>query len=177
MDFTLRRHTGSVKISAFDDARLFAKKRLMNVFGELTPNDVVNTLELAIVQPKNAAHQMKVFRKYVPVLIDMYDVVQQVLSATCEANEELQGSLSARSRKRYTPEEDEAIVEMAASGHTTVEIALGVGRTPGAVQTRISHLVGIGKISEEIAGRFSGLLDGEFVEGDISGTIYKKERK
>ena len=174
-DCNVRRRTGNVELKPFDDARLFAKAKLENLFNGVSPDVVFNTLEMAVVQPKSTAHQMKVFRMYVPMLLDMYDAVHQCLMASCRQVDELQGSFSERARKRYTKDEDEIIIELAARGDTLIAIALAVGRTPTAIQSRISHLVGIGKISEEIAGRFIGTLNGDFVDGYIDGVLYKNE--
>lgn len=47
------------------------------------------------------------------------------------------------------------------------------GRSAGAIATRVSYLVGIKKVSEEVAGKFVGYLDGKHVEGVINGTVRK----
>ena len=174
---TVRRHTGNVEISAFDDARVFLTERVANMLGNMRPEDVVLSLEIALVEPKSISHQMKVFRKYVPVLLDLYDMSTQALIASCKQAEELQGSLAERSKKRYTPEEDEAIISTAAEGDTLVAIALAVGRTPTAIQTRISHLVGIGKISQSVAGRFIGTINGSQIDAEIDGVVYKQHHQ
>lgn len=78
-----------------------------------------------------------------------------------------------RSRKRWTKEEDEKLIEMAADGESMTMIAFVLDRTPTAVQTRISYLVGIERMSQEIGGHFIGWMDGEHVEAEVSGTVYK----
>lgn len=80
--------------------------------------------------------------------------------------------IGERGRKRWSQEEDELLIEMAArSDVTIIELSREFGRTPGAIQSRITHLVGINRLSKEVAGRFVGSLNGEHVEGDIVGTI------
>lgn len=80
-----------------------------------------------------------------------------------------------RSRKRWTEEEDNLLIEMAvADGTTTVELARVFGRTPGAIQSRITYLVGIERLSSKVAGRFIGTIDGEQAEVEIDGIVSKR---
>lgn len=82
--------------------------------------------------------------------------------------------IGERGGKRWSQEEDEMLIEMAArDDYTIIKLARAFGRTPGAIQSRISMLVGINKISAKVAGRFIGTLNGEHVEGDISGVLRK----
>lgn len=90
-------------------------------------------------------------------------------------NHRVTENIGERGRKRWTSQDDELLIEMASHDDTTiVDLSQQFGRTPGAIQSRISKLVGIKKMSAEIAGRFIGTLNGEFVEGDIDGTVSKR---
>ena len=94
-------------------------------------------------------------------------------AATLEI-ERHESNVGERSRKRWTPEDDDLLIETAAQDDATIfGMAKEFGRTPGAIQSRISHLVGIKRMSVEVAGRFIGTLNGEFVDGDIDGVVSK----
>lgn len=123
----------------------------------------------------STAEQLRIFKKYVPQLIAKCDSLLIALRASVENQERLHDETMVRSGKRWTESEDEHLIDMAAAGDMTLfELAMTMGRTPGAVQSRISQLVGIGKISQEVAGRFVGTLNGEHVSGIIEGELRKQ---
>lgn len=87
--------------------------------------------------------------------------------------ERYEGAVKKNSRRRWTPDEDEMLVEKASYGDSDIfELAAIFGRTPGAIQTRLSYLVGIKRISKTVAGRFVGTANGADFEADISGVVY-----
>lgn len=88
---------------------------------------------------------------------------QEYLQATEDATE--------RARKRWTEQEDEILVSKAAEGAGVQNIALALRRTPGAVSARISHLVGVRRISESFAGGIEGYLNGEEIKGTFVGEL------
>lgn len=121
------------------------------------------------------AEQLRIFRKYVPRLITLYNLAVDVQKGALKNADRAINATTERSGKRWTPEEDEVLVELASRDEESAfSIATKVGRTPGAVQSRLSQLVGIGKISQEIAGRFIGTLNGEHVVGVIDGELTKQ---
>ena len=84
-------------------------------------------------------------------------------------------SQQVNQNKRWTDEEDEMLIEMACDDEVSmIDLALFFGRSPGAIQTRITNLVGVGRISQEISGRFVGSINGEHVAGVIEGELRKE---
>ena len=80
-----------------------------------------------------------------------------------------------RNGEKWTDEEDGHLIELVCDGNTPmVELCTIFGRSPGAIQTRISYLVGIRRVSSEIAGKFIGTLNGAKIEGNIKGNLIKK---
>lgn len=77
--------------------------------------------------------------------------------------------------KRWTDEEDELLVDWACKDDVSLlEMSTVFGRTPTAIKSRLTHLVGIRKLSQEIAGRFIGDLDGVRIEGNLKGTLLRQ---
>lgn len=121
---------------------------------------------------ENLHQRMKLYREASNELINAYAAVQQLLTSYRESYEELTGQASGRNRKRWTAEEDEVLIEIASQGERTLfQLALDMARTPGAVQSRLSYLVGIRRISQQVAGRFVGYVDGEPVDAEIEGVL------
>lgn len=120
------------------------------------------------------AEALRIFKKYVPKLIALYDLaVNGQRGAMKIANRAIE-STTERSGKKWTVEEDEVLIELASRDNATpMSIATEMGRSPGAIQSRLSQLVGIGRVSQEIAGRFIGTLNGEHVAGIIDGELRK----
>lgn len=122
----------------------------------------------------STAEQLRIFKKYVPCLINMYFVQGEALASAGKNEERLYSKTAERSNKRWDKDEDELLVDLVSEGRTSLtQIAISMGRTPAAIQTRLSYLVGIRKITQEIAGRFIGTLNGEDVSGYIDGTFQK----
>lgn len=136
--------------------------QLENLHGERMPKRLKN------VHQRLKAYQevSKVFREY--SLIQM-----QLQKAAMRQTNQLKEGLNKRSGKRWTDSEDTALIELAASGNDVQQIGLALSRSPGAVSSRISHLVGIKRISVEFAGTIKGQLNGEEVEGTFVGEVRK----
>ena len=123
--------------------------------------------------PKNVYKQLQMFRSLSKQVINYQYLYQDLVAMMSEQQERLVNGMSDRSGKRWTDKEDEALVEYASQDKSLTNIALMLGRTPSAIQTRLSYLVGINKTTAAIAGRFVGWLNGEHVEGDIDGIVSK----
>ena len=80
------------------------------------------------------------------------------------------------SNKRWSDEEDNDLVEAVCKGMNIWDVARCLKRTPGAVSTRLSYLVGVNRISQDIAGKFVGQIDGEQRSANIVGTIFRREK-
>lgn len=137
--------------------------------------EAVDRLSELVREPKgNAFQQLRAFRKHTAVLLRHLDSVSDVLSSVKEMQREAQGDTPANNNKRWSDDEDMALVDLAASdGNSITSIALILGRSPGAVQNRLTYLVGIEHRIQRISGRFQGLIDGVMSEANIDGEIRK----
>ena len=138
--------------------------------------EAVDRLSELVREPKgNAFQQLKAFRKHTAVLLRHLDEVTNVVDAVKEMQREAEGDAPVNSNKRWSEDEDMALIELAASDDTSMtSIALHLGRTPGAVQNRLTYLVGIERKFQRISGRFQGLIDGVMSEANIDGEIRKR---
>lgn len=138
-------------------------------------SSVVTDIYAIITHPPKSAHAkiiayQELLRRAAVRILALEDLKDTMLLEI----ERHESNVGERSRKRWTPEDDELLIETASQDDATIfGMAKQFGRTPGAIQSRISYLVGIKRVSEEIAGRFIGTLNGEFVEGDIDGIVSK----
>lgn len=172
---------GRFTIQQDGEVTLFSKQKMMEsnaVAGKGNVNHAFCQLERAcgMVDGKGCSpgEALRIFRKYVPVVMDNYRILQEVNTAAMKETDRAVNATTQKKNKRWTPEEDDALVNLAAEPeNTTMRIAVTMGRTPGAVQTRISQLVGIGRISQAVAGRFIGTIDGEYAECTIDGEVMK----
>ena len=130
--------------------------------------------ELVARPPKSAHRQLQLYRRYARDAIEYQMYYQELIGALSDEIDRLLNGVNDRNGKRWTDDEDTLLVEFASRDDMTVtQIALNIGRTPSAVQTRLSYLVGVQKVSAKVAGRFVGWLNGEQVEGDIDGEVIK----
>lgn len=122
--------------------------------------------------PKNPFDALKVYRENVPILINWAFANQQLYRDVMRINDQLTGKAGLRNRKRWTEEEDDLLVERAASESSSLmQLATEMGRSPQAITSRLTYLVGINRVRQEIAGRITGYIDGQPVDGSFHGTL------
>lgn len=118
--------------------------------------------------------QLQKWRKLGKQMFEMTKFHDELVKVSNDQLKRISDSTAANANRRWTKEDDEILIEMACDENTSlIEIASIFGRSTTAISTRISYLVGINRISKEIAGKFEGLLNGEKVQGNIKGTITK----
>lgn len=110
--------------------------------------------------------------------IELLKYLQFTSKLIDDMNEELERLSSGSEDKKYqrwTPEEDELLIDEVCKGRLSIiELSTTFGRTPSAIKTRVSKLVGMKRISQEIAGHFIGVINNVQVEGPIHGEVIKK---
>ena len=171
-------YTGYMSPTKNGVATLFKKDKLIEAMGGVPVQETFDMLNKALgvegYGSCTTAEQLRIFKKYVPKLIGVYLGTHEALCASVRTEQRLYEQTSERSGKRWDKDEDETLVEVASRGDMSItELAVTMGRTPGAIQSRLSQLVGIGRISQSIAGRFIGTIDGEHVQGYIDGEVQK----
>lgn len=134
------------------------------------------TIRKITTEPRgNIAKQLKELKQAAKVVADGYLYEQELLNSVIKENERLTQCVD-RGRKRWSKEEDEYLIEMVTRDSFNpengfIELAGMFGRTPGAIQSRITYLVGIKRISQNVAGRFEGKINGEEMSGYIDGVL------
>lgn len=122
----------------------------------------------------NMAQKYRTYERYVPTLLKLYFDYQEKVRVLGQQIDRYEKATAARKNARWTDEEDNALVEMVADNAIGIhELSTAFGRSPASIYSRLSKLVGIGRISQEIAGKFVGTLDGEEISGQINGTLSK----
>ena len=140
-----------------------------------TKTAIVKLFECSHSKGGNMAQKYRTYERYVPVLLKLHFQFQDMLDKQYEQIERYEKAASARKNARWTPDEDNALVEMAVQGVGIHELSTMFGRSPASISTHLSKLVGIGRISQDIVGRFFGTLNGEEVSGRIDGTLVKSK--
>ena len=104
--------------------------------------------------------------KYMVLILDLIDCQNRVVKRFMTDSAE-------KKYKRWTDEEDNLLIDMVCADMSSMDISITLGRSPSAIKTRVSKLVGINRLSQQIAGRFIGELNGAKIEGNIKGTLSK----
>jgi len=157
---------------------LFHRDKVVSELGGTAPQETFDQLQKALgvegYGSCSTAEQLRIFKKYTPKLLALYRMTHEALCAACKNENRVFEATAERARKRWDPDEDEVLVELASQDDMSMtELAVTMGRTPGAIQSRLSQLVGIGRISQSVAGRFVGTIDGEHVQGFIDGDVQR----
>lgn len=123
--------------------------------------------------PKSVHIRLKMYDRIAAVFLEHLEFADEMKRGFTKELKQERGSRPNRNGKRWLEEEDVLLIERVAAGDSIQKIANTFGRTPLAISGRVSHLVGIKRITEEIAGRIEGYLDGTEVEGVFVGKIRK----
>lgn len=136
---------------------------------------VTKVTELQANPKGNAYIQLKEWKKIGDDIIKYFYAYGTVLEKYSTSYKDLETGTSRNNNKRWTADEDEKLIELVCAGEwSPIEISTTFGRSIPAIKTRVSKLVGLKRLSAEIAGQFIGTIDGEKVEGRIDGKVYKE---
>ena len=124
--------------------------------------------------PKSPFEQIKLLKMVAEGFLDSMMFLSELNRGL---NEQLlsleEGDKYPNNRLHWGEGEDIYLIEQRAANEDIVKIAKDLGRTPAAVATRISTLIGIPR--EVFVERFiNGELDGSEVQGYFKGTMIKK---
>lgn len=123
--------------------------------------------------PKSIHVRMKMYDRVASAFLEHLDFTIEMKRELTKELKQERGARPDRNGKRWLDDEDILLIERVAAGDSIQKIANTFGRTPLAVSGRVSHLVGIKRITEEIAGRIEGYLNGTEIEGVFVGRIRK----
>lgn len=116
--------------------------------------------------------QLQKWRKLGQSMKVMINTFQEVTDGYKNQIDRVSNLTMENSNKRWSKEADEKLIDCICSGkYSLVELSTIFGRTPTAISSRVSYLVGIQRLSQEIAGNFIGKLNGENIQGKIEGVI------
>lgn len=127
-----------------------------------------------VIEPNQSSYiELKKYRLYVPVLLaNIIRHVNENLDLE-EENTRIRTGKSKRSNKHWTNDEDELLIDLVCSDVSMFEIAITLGRTVPSISNRLTKLVGLNRISQQVAGKFIGTANGEEFKANLVGTIYK----
>ena len=126
-------------------------------------------------RPKSIIVELNIYRKFLPILLKAYFVMSEGTDKACKQVERCTNIDYDRANKRWSKEEDEELINIVCDGKENIhQISTIFGRSPGAIKTHISELVGRKRLSQEVAGRFIGIIDGIEANAEIKGTIFKE---
>ena len=144
----------------------FSRDELVNAARQLA--------KVSTERPKSIIVELNVYRKYVPIMIKAYCIQSEGMKKAVKQIDRCTDIDYDRGNKRWTNEEDETLINLVCEGKENIHrISTILGRSPGAIQTHISYLVGRKRLTQEIAGRFIGTIDVKSAEAEICGTLIK----
>ncbi len=144
----------------------FSRPELINAFQQLA--------KVSTVKPKSIMVELNIYRKYVPMMIKAYSTMSEGVKKASKQIDRCTDIEYDRGNKRWTSEEDETLINLVCDGKDNIHtISTILGRSPGAIQTHISYLVGRKRLSQEVAGRFVGTINGIDAQATICGTVFK----
>lgn len=121
---------------------------------------------------RNVARRLRAYRECTEQLMDAYGTLQDVLTGLLRELQQYEGGPAVQSRRRWTAEQDDALVDFACRDDATmVGLAVNFQRTPAAIASRLTYLVGVARLSRHVVGRITGYLDGEPVSGVFDGEL------
>lgn len=143
-----------------------------NSIGKKALNELIKVTRQ---RPKSIVIELGIYRKYTYELIKYCQLRDKLLQGALKQNERFEDDCSDKKYQRWTNEEDEILIDLICSDqYSLLEISTMMGRTVSALKTRLTKLVGIKRLSQKVAGKFIGTMNGEQIDAEINGTIYKE---
>ena len=125
-------------------------------------------------KPKSIVAELNTYRRYVPLILEAYLKMSEALNKSILQIDRCTDIEYDRANRRWSREEDEEIIDRVCEGKLNIhQLSTIFGRSPGAIQTHISELVGRERLSQAVAGRFVGMIDGISAEAEICGKVFK----
>ena len=126
-------------------------------------------------RPKSIVEELRIYRSNARKLLKYIEERDKLLKWALEQNSRFENDCDEKKYQRWTSEEDEMLIELVCDEKTSLlELSTIMGRTVSSIKTRITKLVGVKRISQKVAGKFIGSINGEEKEVNISGTLYKE---
>jgi hypothetical protein len=152
-----------------DGILAFNKNELTDETGMEIERQLLQLLE----EPKGSAfHQLQAWKKLGKKLHKFMKNQNDIIQASVKESQRIYGSTTEKKYKRWTPEEENTLIELVTQPDMTlVQLSTMFGRTPSAIQAKLTNLVGLKRVDRRIAGKFVGNLNGEHVEGFVDGII------
>lgn len=142
---------------------------------KLETQKAIDALTRVSQERSNVSKELMTYRKYVPALLKYIMQEEDCIKMLHKHIERMTNDSEDKKYQRWTPEEEETLIDMVCSGrYSMIELSTTLGRTVPAIKTKLSNLVGIKRLSQEVAGKFIGTLNGNTVEGSIDGTVFLK---
>ena len=140
---------------------------------DCSADEAIDSLSRIRLAPVPIAKEIRVYRKYVPKLILAYKLMTSMAADLSRTLDQLEGSEAAMSGKRWSKDEEESLIDFIAKGHSIMSVAASFGRTPGSISSKVSQLVGVGRVSQKVAGNFVGRVNGIYTQTFIEGEVTK----
>ncbi len=141
---------------------------------DLTP--ILENLGTVIHRKPNMMRELTIYRTQLPKLIEYLLQSQRIMNGFCTLYQRILTDSEDKKGQRWCAEEDEYLIELVCEGASMLDISTTLGRTPASIKTRLSRLVGLKRLSQEVVGHFIGHIDGTQTECSINGTVYKERR-
>ena len=138
-------------------------------------SETIKTVTKLLKKPKGTAFiQLLQWRKIGAKMLLMLKMQKMMVDAAENTMKRVNDKTCERSHKKWTEIEDEQLINAVCNESSSIiDIACLFGRSPAAIKTRVSYLVGIKRVSSDIAGKFIGTLNGADIQGDIKGKLTK----
>lgn len=124
--------------------------------------------------PRGPVHtQLRNYRRWTTQLLNVYWKQVDMINQMGQMLNQLRGEGATLQRKRWTADEDDLLVEAATQTETpdVLDLAVTFHRSPAAIASRLTYLVGKRKLSQAVVGHITGYLDGDPVEGHFDGVV------
>lgn len=160
-------------ITAGDNVLLADWNKLTGIKNVAKNNICVKLYNLCESPKGSAFHQLQQFRKMVPDLIKAYCEASELNQNFSKQFDRILEKTEKNKNKRWTEEEENWLIDLVVNDTPIIDISTAMGRSPSAIKSKVSNLVGLKRISQNIAGKFFGTINGEEVTGLIKGTVCK----
>ena len=161
---------GNNEVFDRDNLDLFCDKKTEEFAGEAFAA-MKEIVELNTHPKKESAFKrLQKYAKDTEILIKYMVLRESLFKSSKKQLDDLVHGNFENNGKRWTEKDDECLISLAAQNGSNVRgISLAMKRTPGAIKSRLTFLVGIKRVSANVCGRLVGYVNGEKFDGHNAG--------
>lgn len=140
--------------------------------GGLNTTEAINAIKRIQKVHKGNINELMAYRENFPIIVKYIADLFECYTAY-KFVADMHSMPEVNSNKKWSKDSDSALIEALCNDTSISTLATAFHRSPSAIATRVSKLVGVTQKEKKVNGKFVGDIDGEHKEAILDGKVFK----